>query len=43
MQERFHIQFDSRRTTITLDTVLSEMLAIKLGVSPDDKKCSYPG
>ena len=37
MQERFHIQFDSRRTTVTLDTVLSEMLAIKLGLSPDDK------
>ena len=37
MLKRFHIQFDSRRTTITLDTVLFEMLAIKLGISPDDK------
>lgn len=37
MQERFHIQFESRRTTITLETVVFIMLAIKLGVSPDSK------
>lgn len=38
MQKRFHIQFDSRRTTITLDTIISSLLAIKLGVTPESKE-----
>lgn len=38
LQDRYHIQLNNRRTTITLDTVLSELLAIKLGYSPDDKR-----
>ena len=37
-QTRYHIQLKSRRTTITLDTVLSELLAVKLGLSPADDK-----
>lgn len=34
---RFHIQFGSHRTTITVDTILSSMLAIKLGYEPESK------
>ena len=32
---RFHIQFANHRTTVTVDTVLSAMLAIKLGHEPE--------
>lgn len=35
MQTRYHIQYSKRRTSIMLDTILSDMLAIKLGVDPD--------
>ena len=38
LQTRFHIQLSNRRTTIMLDTVLSELLAMKLGYAPDDKR-----
>lgn len=34
IQDRYHIQFRNRRTTITVDRVVSELLAVKLGVSP---------
>ena len=34
MQTRYHIQLNNRRTTITLDTILSELLAVKLGATP---------
>lgn len=33
---RYHVQLGTKRTTITLDTVLSDLLAIKLGYRPDD-------
>jgi len=33
-QDRYHIQFQNRRTTLTLDTILSELLAIMHGVAP---------
>ncbi len=32
---RFHIQFADHRTTVTVDTMLSAMLAIKLGFEPE--------
>ena len=32
---RYHIQFANHRTTVTVDTVLSAMLAIKLGHEPE--------
>ncbi len=31
-QNRYHIQFQGRRTTITVDNIISELLAVKLGV-----------
>lgn len=34
-QKRYHIQFQGRRTTVTVDRVISELLAVKLGVLPD--------
>jgi len=34
-QDRYHINFKNRRTTITVDRTVSELLAIKLGVLPD--------
>ena len=34
-QDRYHINFKNRRTTITMDRIISELLAIKLGVLPD--------
>ena len=34
-QDRYHINFKNRRTTITVDRIISELLAIKLGVLPD--------
>ena len=36
MQLRYHIQFSNRRTSFMLDKILSDMLAIQLGVAPDD-------
>ena len=32
---RFHIQFDSHRTTVSVDKFLSALLAIKLGHDPE--------
>ena len=37
MQDRYHIQLDDRRTTVTLDIILSSFLAIKLGEVPESK------
>lgn len=37
-QNRYHIHFQNRRTTITVDSFVSELLAVKLGVLPDDPK-----
>ncbi|MGB0848869.1 MAG: hypothetical protein ACPGSM_19200 [Thiolinea sp.] len=34
IQDRYHIRFRNRRTTITVDRVISELLAAKLGTSP---------
>jgi hypothetical protein len=34
----YHITRGSRRTTVCLDTILSELLALKLGVEPDAPK-----
>lgn len=36
-QNRYHIQFKGRRTTITLDKILSELIATKLGFSPEQE------
>jgi len=35
-QSRYHIQFNNRRTTITVDSIVSELLAVKFGLLPDD-------
>ena len=35
-QKRYHIHFKNRRTTITVDSIISELLAVKLGLLPDD-------
>lgn len=34
-QDRYHVQFKGRRTTITLDKILSELIAAKFSVSPE--------
>ncbi|HEY8272422.1 MAG TPA: hypothetical protein VIG33_16135 [Pseudobdellovibrionaceae bacterium] len=34
MQDVFHINFGKKRTTLTVDSILSELMAIKLGVEP---------
>ena len=36
-QKRFHIWFGEKRTTISVDTILYELLAIKLGYWPDNE------
>lgn len=38
MQERFHILFGKKRTTISVDSILSEMMAIKLGAIPNSEE-----
>jgi len=35
-QTRFHVTFGSQRTTITVDDLLFELMALRLKVSPDD-------
>ena len=37
-QNRYHIHFKGRRTTITVDSVISQLLATKLGEVPDSKE-----
>ena len=34
---RYHIQRDDSRTTVTLDSTICELLALKLGIFPDTK------
>jgi hypothetical protein len=34
-QDRYHIRFQGRRTTVTLDKILSELIAISFEVTPD--------
>ena len=34
-QNRYHIHFKGRRTTITVDSIISELLAVKLEMLPD--------
>lgn len=36
MQTRYHIQLNNKRTTISVDNILSELLAFKLGFHPTD-------
>ena len=38
MQTRYHIQLNNKRTTISVDNILSELLAFKLGFHPRDTK-----
>ena len=35
-QTRYHIDFNNRRTTITVDSIISELLAVNFGLLPDD-------
>ena len=34
-QDRYHIRFRGRRTTVTLDKILSELIAMSFGLTPD--------
>ena len=34
-QQRYHIHFQNRRTTITVDSIIAELLAVKLGTLPN--------
>ena len=34
-QDRYHIRFKGRRTTVTLDRILSNLIAAEFGVMPD--------
>lgn len=38
LQTKFHVRFDGNRTTISVDTVLFELMALRLGVQPDDER-----
>ena len=35
-QVRIHVQFDGQRSTISVDTVLFELMALQLGHQPDE-------
>ena len=35
---RYHIQLQEHRTTISMDKIVSDLLAIKLGEKPDTKE-----
>jgi hypothetical protein len=35
MKPHYHVQQGSKRTTVTLDQLLSDLLALKLGVQPN--------
>lgn len=37
-QEKFHITFGNKRTTVTVDIILSELMAIKLGAAPGTRE-----
>jgi hypothetical protein len=34
-QDRYHIRFQGRRTTVTLDKILSDLIAAEFGLMPD--------
>ena len=34
-QDRYHVRFKGRRTTVTLDKILSQLIAAEFGVMPD--------
>lgn len=36
MQTRYHIQLNNKRTTISVDNIISQLLAFKLGYHPAD-------
>jgi len=38
---RYHIRLHSHRTTISLDKIISDLLAIKLGVEPKSPHAHY--
>lgn len=38
--QRYHVNLEGRRTTISLDTWLAGLLAARLGVAPNDKKAN---
>ena len=38
MQSQYHIRFNDKRTTISVDTILAELLSIKLGYEPDEEE-----
>ena len=40
MQVIFHIYNAKKRTTVSVDSILSEMLAIKLGFEPDTQEAN---
>ena len=40
MLQRFHITFGKKRTTITVDTILSEMMAIHLHQKPGTEEAN---
>ena len=34
-QDRYHVRFKGRRTTVTLDKIISQLIAAEFGVMPD--------
>ncbi len=38
MSDRYHVVIGGKRTTVSLDTILSAYLAIKLGTVPETKE-----
>lgn len=41
MQIRYHIQLNNKRTTISVDNIISDLLAFKLGFHPENA-AAYP-
>ena len=41
MQTRYHIQLNNKRTTISVDNIIADLLACKLGFHPKDT-AAYP-
>ena len=35
---RYHILLDSHRTTVSMDKIISDLMALKLGQTPDSKE-----
>ncbi len=38
LQNRFHMTFQNQRTTISVDSILTELLSVKLGFEPETSK-----